>query len=104
MGGGGLWTSKRNSLLYASPGKEEEVWNGFELTLSKNWSSLGMTEKASLGFVLISPSFRKCDKQDHTGSQIFWIPGVLDAIWSLVICGPAISSRCVLSQDQACWF
>ena len=29
-----------------------------------------MTEKASLGFVLISPSFRKCDKQDHTGSQL----------------------------------
>ena len=33
--GFGLWTNKRNSLLHASLGKEEEVWNGFELTLRK---------------------------------------------------------------------
>ena len=42
-------------------------WNGFELTLSKNCSP-GMTGKLIPGGEL-SPSFRQCDKQDHTGSK-----------------------------------
>ena len=55
-------------MLYTSFWKEEEVRSGFELTLSKNRSSPGMTGKLIPGGEL-SPSFRQCDKQDHTGSK-----------------------------------
>ena len=63
----------------------EEVWNGFELTLSKNGSSPGMTGKLIPGGELISPSFRQCDKRDHTGSQSFWKNW---ASWMLSVAGP----------------
>ena len=43
----------------------EWFWVGFE----ENCSSPGMTGKLIPGGELISPSFRQCDKQDHTGSK-----------------------------------
>ena len=62
-----------------------------------------MTGKLIPGSELISPSFRQCDKQDHTGSRV----SGYRASWMSFghqYFGPAILRICVLSQDQAYWF
>ena len=50
--GGGLWTSKSNSLLYTSLGKEEEVLNGFEVSANRarNLAQLVQNPASGTGF------------------------------------------------------